>query len=263
MRHPRPRPTSRVANWPRRLLILGLCGLLGLAQLPASWPAAALNTACADQCRIAEADGVWWQGHGRLFARLPDGESWLDLGPLAWDLDILAAGGEIRLGTGQARLTLGADGLRLSAADIVLPAALLLAQPALKLPAGGWQGWLDIRRSEAHWSFAGTLDGQGRLVWQAAASGLLDDYPLGDLEINWAYRAATGLEARLGGGKPGKLALDGQLALQGKNAGRNWQGKLSGEARLSGEAESRLGRYLQLIARPQGAGHYRLDWSAT
>lgn len=262
MRHPRPRPAGRAANWPRRLFSLGLCSLLGLAQLPASWPAAALNAACAGQCRIAEADGAWWQGRGRLFARLPDADAWFDLGPLAWQLKPFSASAEIRLGDGRATLALAGDGLHLSADGLVLPAALLLAQPALKLPGSGWQGRLALGRSTTHWSFAGIPDSQGELVWHGAASGLLEDYPLGELRIAWAYQA-DGLQARLAGGRQGNIELDGQLVLHGKNAGRGWQGKLTGEARLANDAESRLGRYLQMIAQPQGGGRYRLDWSAT
>lgn len=263
MRHPRARPGGRPAAWPRYLLALILCGLLGLAQLPASWPAAAINAACAGQCRIAEADGSWWQGRGRLYARLPDAASWFDLGPLAWQLDLFAASAEIQLGEGRATLALAGDGLHLSADGIVVPATLLLAQPALKLPGSGWQGRLDLRRSTTHWSFAGIPESRGKLVWRGAASGLLEDYPLGDLEMKWAYRIEDGLQAELAGGKPGNIELDGQLALHGKNAGRGWQGRLSGEARLANDAELRLGRYLQLIARPLGAGRYRLDRSAT
>lgn len=246
MSPPRPhRRRSRPALW-----FLPLATLLLLLQMPAHRLGGLIESACAGQCRLAELSGPWWAGQGRLFARTPDGEGWLPLGDAGWRtlpgggdwLAIAMAGGELVV---DRQFNLRIDGLQ-------LPAALVLGQPAWRLPATGWQGSLELSAATFRRDGRRPGESQGRLIWRNAASDLLENHPLGDLQADWHWHPEAGLRADLAGGLPGEIALSGQL--QGQS--------LHLEIGLDGASRPALERYLKSFA-DAGAqpGQYTLAWT--
>ena len=244
MRHPRQRrPPRHFAFW-----LLPLAALALLLQMPAHRLGSLIESACAGQCRLAELSGPWWAGQGLLFVRTPGSEGWLSLGTASWQplpggTDLLAielAGGRIVI---DAQLTARIDHLQ-------LPASLALGHPAWQLPATGWQGTLELTQTVIGRAGRRPGESHGRLIWRDAASGLLENHPLGDLQASWRWLPDNGLSAELDGGRAGEIAVNGHLQA----------GELSVEISLDGESRQVLERYLQSFAVPQAdhPGRYLL-----
>lgn len=252
MRHPRPRrPNRRLAAW----LLLPLGALALLLQMPAHALAGLLATACQQQCRLADTAGPWWAGHGQLFVRPPGNDQWQALGALAWQAlpgsgDLLAvdfAGGRAVL---DRQLEIRIDRLQ-------LPASLVLGHPAWQLPATGWQGSIELSQTTIGRDGRRPGASQGHVTWRGAASGLLENHPLGDLHAVWQWHPERGLSAELDGGRAGEIALSGHL-----QAGNGSTAALTGEVSLDGESRLVLDRYLRLFAAPEGEhpARYALAW---
>lgn len=252
MRHPRAhRPRRARAAW----WLLPAAALALLLQMPAQAPASLLAAACQQQCRVAGASGPWWAGHGQLFVRAAGDQPWQALGPLSWHAlpggDALFA---IKLGGGrivlERQLTIRIDHLQ-------LPAALVLGHPAWGLPPTGWHGQLELTQTRLGRAGRRLGASHGHLTWRGAASGLLENHPLGDLHAAWRWHPDNGLQADLDGGRSGALALGGQL-----QAATDGSARLAGEVTLDGESRLVLDRYLRLFAVPldDRPGRYALAW---
>lgn len=217
-------------GWLLLLLVLAL-----LIRLPAHVGDTLLATVCPSQCRLADTSGTLWAGSGQLF--LHNGENWFNLGQLAWQ--VLPA-------TGYARMRLGSGTIdwseprRINVDGIVLPAASILAQPALGLPGGPWQGALEFNTSQ----FQLTPDknpkfaGSGQIVWRNAASALLADHPLGDYRIDWQWNGSARPTANFSGGRATAIRVEGKVSSTGLRA----------QIILKDDARTALTRYIKLIA---------------
>lgn len=253
MRHPHPRPRSRLlAVW----LLLPAAGLALLLQMPAQALAGLLAAACQQQCRLAETAGPWWAGRGQLFVRSPGEAQWHALGSLSWQAlagdDALFA---IDLADGRAVLDRHLD-IRIE--RLQFPASLVLGHPAWQLPATGWQGSIELSQTSIRRDGRRPGESHGHLTWRGAASGLLENHPLGDLHAAWQWHPARGLSAELDGGRADEIALSGHL-----HAPADGAAALTAEVTLDGESRRVLDRYLRAFAAPQAdqPGRYALAWS--
>jgi len=231
-----------------RLLLALLCLALILWRLPAHVAAYLLDAACAGQCRLAATEGTLWRGQGRLY--LASGEDWYGLGQLTWQLPASAALARARLENGSL-VWRSYNHVELS--NIALPAAAVLAQPALDLPVGNWQGRLLIRSANAQWAPTSQHPAsRGEVLWQGAASGLLGDRPLGDYRLNWNDDGHSPPDIRIAGGRPGEIEIDGRFE----------QSRLRAGVELKGAAQQELGRYLTLApgVSSAGNGRYTVDY---
>lgn len=247
MRHPRPRrPPRRALLW-----LLPIAALTLLLQMPAHRLGGLIESACTGQCRLAELSGPWWAGHGLLFVRTPGPQGWLSLGTASWQplpggTDLLA----IELASG--RIVIDAQ-LAARIDRLQLPASLVLGQPVWQLPATGWQGTLELTQTVIGRDGRRPGESHGRLIWRGAASGLLENHPLGDLQAAWRWHPDNGLSAEVDGGRAGEIAVNGRLQT----------GELSAEISLDGESRPVLERYLRSFAVPQAdqPGRYVLAWT--
>jgi hypothetical protein len=225
-------------------LVLLVAAAALLVQMPARRAAGLLDSLCAGQCRVANMEGPWWAGHGELFARSPGNGRWLALGPFAWRAaGLFPPAVEFFAGEGHARLSAGTSGLELRLAEIALPAELVLAQPRLNLPAAGWRGLVRLEQTTVRRSHDGNLEAAGTARWMGAATSLLEDYPLGDIELRWSWNPQKGMSGQLSGGRGGHLSIEARLDANG----------LAGTATLSEAARVRLDKYVGVIARPDPA----------
>jgi len=232
-----------------RLLLGLLCLALLLWRLPAHVAAYLLDAACAGQCRLAATEGTLWRGQGQLY--LAGGQdNWYALGRLSWQLPAGDALARARLENGSL-VWLAYN--RVEVSDIALPAAAVLAQPALDLPVGNWQGSLLIRHAKAQWAPTSQHPASsGEVLWLGAASGLLGDRPLGDYRLTWNDDGGSAPDIRIAGGRPGEIGIDGQLE----------QSRLLASVELKAAAQNELGRYLTLApgVTDAGNGRYTVDY---
>lgn len=243
---------------PRRLLphpgILVLAaGLALLARMPAHWPAMAIETACAERCRLGAASGPWWAGGAELFVRSPADEHWLPLGQLGWRL-FPPTGGLAEVSLDRGRIVVH-DFSALSVEHLLIPAEIVLGDRRLQLPTSDWRGQLEVSRAQFRRPSLQPGESRGELIWHGAASSLLAGHPLGDYRLAWQWQAGETFSATVSGGRPGTIDLDGNIVPDGGEL------RLRGSIALSGEAGSELGRYLRLIAAPDPAekGRYLID----
>lgn len=217
-------------GWLLLLVVLAL-----LIRLPGHVGGTLLATVCPSQCRLATTSGTLWAGDGQLF--IHNGENWFNLGRLAW---------QVLPGNGYARLRLGSGTVdwselkRIDVDGIVLPAASILAQPALGLPGGPWQGALEINASQLHLAPGKDpqLAGSGQIVWRNAASALLADHPLGDYRIDWQWNGSTRPTANFSGGRATAIRVEGNVSATGLHA----------QIMLKDDARTALTRYVKLIS---------------
>ena len=233
-------------------LLAGLCLLA--ATLPATWTAAAINTACAERCRLAAPTGRWWRGTAELYVKSPATEHWLDLGTVAWRPSWPQGPGvAARLDQGEGAIHWTGHQLAVTLRAISVPADLVLAQPALRLPRIGWSGSITIDSPQLNWTPRGPA-ADGAVRWTSAATSALDDLPLGAFSARFAVR--DGHATMTLAGAPGN-ALDARLELAVAAAGRL---TAQGTVTATGEATTRLAPALRTFALPEGAtGRYRID----
>lgn len=257
----RAAPARRRRAWPL-LLALALVLFLVLLRMPARYPAALLNSWCAERCRLAQTEGPWWAGRGQLHVQSPSG-GWRALGPLAWSLwpgvDRLL---ELQLAGGRITLRLGGAGLQAEIDGLQLPAELVLAQPALGLPSAGWQGQLRLSGTRVQLARLPQWQGNGQLDWLGASSSLLENQALGDLALRWTWDAHTGLQAQLQGGRAGQIHLKSELGLTPPQTGRSPVLSLQGRLFLAPPVQQALDKYLRLLGQNSapGSGNYQLAW---
>lgn len=243
-------------------LLSGTLLLALLAQLPAHWLASRISASCSGQCRLSGVSGPWWAGNGMLLLRSPVSGNWLAGGQLSWRFRPDSANWlMVRLGAGTARLDHHGH---LHIDRIVLPAEIILAQAAWKLPVAGWHGAIEITDTRLTLSkpWRGLGPGQGVVRWRQAASGLLENYPLGDLSATWQWAPSAGLSAELGGGRKGEITLAGNLDF---HPDRPAQRSANLEVELAGDAAYRLDKYFRMMARPVAGkpNQYSISWPAT
>lgn len=233
-------------------LLTGLCLLA--ATLPATWTAAAINTACAERCRLAAPTGRWWRGTAELYLKSSATERWLDLGTVAWRPAWLQGPGiAARLDQGEGAIHWSGHQLAVTLRAVSVPADLVLAQPALRLPRTGWGGAITIDSLQLNWTPQGHA-ADGAVRWTRAATAALDDLPLGAFSARFVAR--DGHATITLAGAPGN-ALDARLELAVAAAGRL---TAQGTVTATGEAATRLAPVLRTFALPEGTtGRYRID----
>jgi hypothetical protein len=237
--------TTRHGRWLGALIVSGL--LLG--QAPASWLAHRLNDLCANQCRLANVSGPWWAGQGELYVKAPSQGDWRLVDDIDWRLTLPLAL-EIHLGAGSARLAPKLAQVELTLDQIVLPADLILAQKTLALPAASWGGNLRFDQAQAVWSYAAGRRTSGLVVWEKMASSMLENIPLGSIELHWNWPDGQPLNAKVASRPDDLMSLHGDLQVSpGLNSVR-----FTGLVDLAPSARPRLEKYLRLIAQPV-AGH--------
>lgn len=217
-------------GWLLLLLLLAL-----LIRLPAHVGDTLLATVCPSQCRLADTSGTLWAGSGQLF--LHNGENWFNLGQLAWQ--VLPATGYARMHVGSGTID-WSELKRIDIDGIVLPAASILAQPALGLPGGPWQGALELNACQFQLMQDNNLKfaGSGQIVWRNAASALLADHPLGNYRIDWQWNGSSRPTANFSGGRSTAIRVEGKVSTTGLNA----------QILLKDDARTALTRYVKLIA---------------
>lgn len=229
------------AGWLLLLLTLAL-----LLRLPAHLLAPLLAAASPVPCRLTSTEGTLWSGQGQLF--IHNGERWFDLGPLAWRL--LPGDALVRLRLGDGRID-WINPRRVAIDGIVLPAASVLAQPALGLTGGPWQGTLALvaTQLQAQPGKFRAWTGAGQLLWRNAGSGLLADQPLGDYRLDWQWGGGARASGNFSGGRAGAIEASGELGASG----------LQAQVRLQGPSASVLSPYLALVGHsPGGADGYHV-----
>jgi hypothetical protein len=234
----------RYWRWLAALLFSGLL----VAQAPAAWLAHWLNDWCA-QCRLASVSGPWWAGQGVLYLKSPSSGDWRLVDDLDWRLSLPLAL-EIHLGAGHARLAPSLTQIELTLEQIVLPAELILAQKILALPTASWGGQLHFEQTKAHWGYAAKPRASGLVVWENIASSLIENIPLGSVEVRWDSPDGQRLSAKVASRPNDVMSLSGDL--QSGPGFRSAQ--FSGLIDLAPSARSRLAKYLRLVAQPV-AGH--------
>jgi len=222
------------AGWLLLLLTLAL-----LLRLPAHLLAPLLVAVSPVPCRLAATAGTLWSGQGQLF--IHNGERWFDLGPLAWEFLPGDALVRLRLGDGRIAWT---SPRNIDIDGIVLPAASVLAQPALGLSGGSWQGTLVLAATQLQLppGARSAWTGAGRLLWQNAGSSLLADQPLGDYRLDWQWDGSTRPRGSFSGGRPAAIEASGEVGASGVQA----------QVRLYGTVASVLAPYLALIGQASG-----------
>lgn len=225
---------------PGPAVLLSCVVLALLLTMPARLLTLVVERACAGHCRITDSTGQAWAGQGRLYLR--SDESWFDLGQLQWCFICRQALLRLRLDQGE-MIWLSPRRITLDVID--LPANAVLGLRSLKLPAGNWQGRLQLRDTNLDLVSLQPLDwqGKGSINWLQAASPLLADYPLGNYRLDWAWQEQSP-SASFSGGSPPEIIVAGSLGAS----------RLDAKVSLNGEARVALDRYLSLIAQASGQG---------
>lgn len=235
------------------LLVLSLSTAV-LLQIPASLVAQQINQQCAGHCRLAQPRGHWWSGEAMLFLRSTansdQNSPWLDLGPVAWSLEIgYPSRLPIRHGDGRLLLEARWDRITVIASQLAVPATWLLSQPALGLPAGGWSGKFLLRELKLDWQAKRNWQSQGLLDWQEAASTLLPDLPPENLTLEWQADAAQGGQARLATPGSQPVAIAGQLRFGPAARPLDFEASITPDKNLP----NALARQLASVSRPDPA----------
>lgn len=219
----------------KTLLFALLCGILLIVLAPAALLDAGLRRASGGALGVAQAEGTLWRGRGLL--QMQNGTAG-PLLPLVWRFEPAGLlGGELRW-QGQAESALrgsfgfAADGVMLHDARLEAPAGLLLSAMPGTLAHAGWQGDLKLQAADWRCSTAGECQGNLRLQWFSAGTGLLPGQRFGDYELQVAgqgkqldFTLATlagevHLEGRGGvGTNGGNLHFDGRVTAPPKILG--------------------------------------------
>lgn len=245
-------------RWRRALLVGLLVGILVVLAIPAHWLAMAVGALAGGRVRVADAEGLWYAGNANLFVRMPAQGAWVSLGRIGWQFPGDDAIVVMELDHGQATLRWRNGGVDLQFAGISLPAALVFGVPGSGLPTGTYGGRLMIEHGILHWGRGNQWSGEGAMYWHSAMTSHLDDYPLGDISINW--KLDKSLKAEFSGQRASSHSLHGVLAYAIEPGGLNFTGELifvdMPRERLRLVLE-RLGRYELLTS--GHAYHFRLD----
>lgn len=238
--------------WPGRLLVAALLCLLLVLSIPAHWLGAAVAAASGDQLRLVDASGRWYDGRARLYVQPAGQDEWLALGRLRWRM--LDAAGLIVVELERGLVTLNwADGQpELRAKGIVLPAMLLSG-----VLHEGIGGVLDIGSGTLRRVTDGAWRGEGKILWRSAALARLDDYPLGDVGINW--QMGETLAGSFSGQLPNAHSLQGRFGY----APASGAVQASASLLFVDRPPERLALTLQRLGRqdPSGAGYaYHLEY---
>ncbi|MGA8005940.1 MAG: type II secretion system protein N [Burkholderiales bacterium] len=242
-------------RWQPLAIGFGLYAAGLIAMAPATLLDARLAQESFGRVRLADARGTIWAGAGRLEVR--DGEGRSAYGSaLAWRLSpisILRARlvYDVALGQPAARFRLAASPSRIELAgiDIRLPAEVLgLAVPKLAVLELGGEMRLQIGNLVAG---SGYVQGDARLQWLDAASGLTPVSPLGQYELRIDGDGASGrLQLR---------TLQGPLSLDGTGGWRAGAAPaLTATARVPPQYRDKLSPLLRLIAVERGPGQFDL-----
>ena len=237
--------TTKYWRW---LGVLIFSGLL-LGQAPASWLANRLNDLCANQCRLANVSGPWWAGQGVLYVKSPSQGDWRLVDDIDWRLRLPLVF-EIHLGAGSARLAPGFSQIELTLNQITLPADMILAQKILVLPTASWGGSLHFEQTNAVWDYAAHHRATGLVVWENMASSMLENIPLGSIEVHWNWPDGQALSAKVTSRPNEVMNLHGDLQAEPSFKSARFAGVVD----LKPSARPRLEKYLRLIAEPV-AGH--------
>lgn len=232
----------------RWMAVLIFSGLL-LWQAPAAWLAHLLNDLCANQCRLARVSGTWWGGQGVFYVKSPSQGDWRLVDDIDWRLALPLAL-EVHLGAGRARLVPGFAQIELTLEQFVVPADMILAQKKLALPTASWGGNLNFDQTKAVWDYAASLKASGLVVWEKMASSMIENLPLGSIELHWNWQEGQGLSAKIASRPNDVMTLHGDLL-----AGQELKSaRFAGVIDLTESARPRLEKYLRLVAKPV-AGH--------
>ena len=232
-----------------RWMVVLVFSCLLLWQAPAAWLAHVLNDWCASQCRIARVSGTWWAGQGVFYVKSPGHGDWRLVDDIEWRLALPLAL-EVHLGAGTAKLVPGFAQTELTLERFVVPAEMILAQKKLALPTASWGGNMIFDQTKAVWDYAATRHASGLVVWEEMASSMIENFPLGSIELRWNWQGGQGLSAKVSSRPNDVMTLHGDLL-----AGKDLKSvRFSGVIDLTESTRPRLEKYLRLVAQPV-AGH--------
>ena len=228
---------------------------------PATLADARLNALSGGRLRMVDARGTVWNGSGTLW--LPPGFAtaridWhVDAWPLLW--------GELRgsfrgeaVPEPRASFALASNGFALRDVVLAVPAGALLRTIAEPLAASG--GTLGLRTDALIWR-GNTVDGRVAIRWDGAS--LPGPKPEARLALGDVRLDAIGQGNALGGtlaNAGGDVDISGSARLAGEGA--RIEMLIRPRAGIDTERGRAIAAALAIVAQSDGAGGYRLVWSA-
>jgi len=240
------------------VLFLALALAIGA---PATLADARLNSLSGGRLRLVDARGTLWNGSGALW--LPPGFAtaridWhIDAWPLLWGELHGSFRGE-SAAEPRGSFALGSGGFALRDVVLALPADVLLRAVAEPLAAGG--GTIGLRIDALTWR-GNAVDGRVAVRWDSAS--LPGPKPEARLMLGDVRLDAIGQGSALGGtlaNAGGDVDISGSARLSADGA--RVEMLIRPRAGIDAQRSRAIADALAMLAQPDGAGGYRIVWSA-